>query len=376
MAFTGSSSRETDDIRRLSNRINELEEQLRYALGNIGGENIVAGSVGAEQLAPSAIQIDKLSDGLQKQITGPITTDRIRAGSITADKIKAGAVTAQKLAAGAVTADKITAAAVQAILAQITTAQIDWASINSLSAVMANIANARISTADIDFSHIKDLVADTAIITQGSGEKLYIKRLAVDAAQMVDLTVGQLTVKASDGQYYSLDVDIETGTVTANPVTVTQAEIDAGQTESGQHIIESDLTVSDLNAATATATEALINKLTAGRIDVDTLFARQAVIDAISTMEIAGEGTLSFFVTKQKELDGYVRVVAEGDVVYLEVGKAGDPARFRTDNRTMEVTNIKTERLGITQKMTRDEDWIFVAGKSGFGIKYVGEEVV
>lgn len=373
MAFTGSSSRETDDIRRLNNRINELEEQLRYALGNIGGENIVAGSVGAEQLAPSAIQIEKLSDGLKKQITGPITTDRIRAGSITADKIKAGAVTAQKIAAGAIEADKITAAAVQAILAQITTAQIDWASINSLSAVMAEISNAQIGTADIDFSHIKDLVADTAIITQGSGEKLYIKRLAVDAAQMVDLTVGQLTVKASDGQYYSLDVDIETGTVTANPVTVTQAEIDAGQTESGQHIIETDLTVTDLNAATATATEALINKLTAGRIDVDTLFARQATIDAISTMEISGNGTLSFYVTKQKELDGYVRVAQVEDTVCLEVGKDGENAVFRADNRSLSVTNIKTERLGIAQTMDQDEEWVWVATNTGVGLKYVGE---
>ena len=56
-------------------------------------------------------------------------------------------------------------------------------------------------TADIDWSHIKDLATDTAIITQGTAGELYIARLAVTEANMVSLTVGELVVKGTDGQF-------------------------------------------------------------------------------------------------------------------------------------------------------------------------------
>ena len=56
---------------------------------------------------------------------------------------------------------------------------------------------------------------------------------------------------------------------------------------SGQHIVETDLTVSDLNASSVQAVEALISKLTAARIDVDELFARQATIQRLTTGTIA-----------------------------------------------------------------------------------------
>ena len=56
----------------------------------------------------------------------------------------------------------------------------------------------------------------------------------------------------------------------------------------------------------------------------------------------------------------------------LEIGKVEDSAKFRADNRTLEVTNIKTERLGIAQRMSQGEEWAWVAAASGLGLKYVG----
>ena len=71
---------------------------------------------------------------------------------------------------------------------------------------------------------------------------------------------------------------------------------------------------------------------------------------------------------QQEELNVYLRVTQDG----LEIGRAGDPARFRADNRTLEVTNIKTERLGITQAMSQQEEWAWIAARSGLGLKYIG----
>ena len=59
--------------------------------------------------------------------------------------------------------------------------------------------SASIASADIDYAKVKDIVTDTAIITQGLGGKLYIDRLAVTEANMVSLTVGELLVAGPDG---------------------------------------------------------------------------------------------------------------------------------------------------------------------------------
>ena len=245
--------------------------------GSLAAQALMAGSVTAAQLAAGAVTAEKIS-------AGAVTAEKIGAGEVTAAHIAAGAVTAEKIDAGAVTADKLAAGSVQA---------------GHLTASALEAMDARIGAADIDYAHIKDLAAGTALIERGSGEKLFIRRLAVDSAQMVDLAVGQLTVKARDGNYYSLSVDLDTGHVSATQVTVTAGELAAGQTASGQHIIETDLTVSELNTSSATATEALINRITAGRIDVDTLFAREATVNRLNALDISGNEYLHLYVGGQ-----------------------------------------------------------------------------
>ena len=258
--------------------------------GTLAARALVAGSVTAQQLA-----------------VGAVTADKIAAGVIGAEALSAVKAEIRHLAAGEITADQLYADLASIVQAQFTTANIDranidWASVHLLSAAAADIAKTEIGEAKIGHGQIYDLAADTALIEKGAGGKFYFRRLSVDSAQMVDLTVGQLTVKAADGQYYSLNVNLNSGAVTADPVTVTPAEIAAGQTESGRHIIETDLTVSDLNAATATAVEALISKLTAGRIDADVLFAREAVLHQIEAMDITGNQSLRLMMNSKNKV--------------------------------------------------------------------------
>ena len=218
-------------------------------------------------------------DGAQiKDLT--VTEAKIQAAAVTAAKIAQAAISSANIQDAAITTAKIDNGAV-------TQAKIGIAAVGTAQIQDAAITDAKIGSAGISYAHIKDLTADEALIEKGVGEKFFFRKLAVDSAQMVDLTVGQLCVKAADNNYYSLSVDLETGYVTATQATVTEGEITAGQTQNGQHIVETALTVSDLNASSVQAVEALISKLTAARIDVDELFARQATIQRLTTGTIA-----------------------------------------------------------------------------------------
>lgn len=155
-----------------------------------------------------------------------------------------------------------------------------------LRASIAAISDVEIRSADIDYAHIKDLDAETAIFTDGVGGKLYIDRLVVSNLQVVEQTVGSLIIKSRDGRYYRLDVDIDDGSVVPVDVTseITPSEIVAGVTSDGKRsIIETDLTVDDLYASNIKAINALIDKITAGRIDVGTLFANRAFAGRLYT---------------------------------------------------------------------------------------------
>lgn len=59
----------------------------------------------------------------------------------------------------------------------------------------------------------------------------------------------------------------------------------------------------------------------------------------------------------------------------LHIDKDNDDAVFNADNRTLGVTNVKTERLGIAQTMDQDAEWAWMATRSGLGLKYIGPEV-
>lgn len=86
-----------------------------------------------------------------------------------------------------------------------------------------------------------------------------------------------------------------------------------------------------------------------------------------TALQATVEGLLLLF-QDQENLNAYLRVTENG----LEIGREGDPAKFRADNRTLEVTNLKTERVSITQSMSQDAEWAWIATKSGLGLKYIG----
>lgn len=268
--------------------------------GGLSGTKIIPGSMNGDRLRNLSVNYAKISRA---------AVDQLSADSLTAQIAHINALTA-----GTIDADELTAA--WAKLYTIIAENIEAGTIEAgtITAAMAKLSDASIQRADIDFAQVKQMKAGTAVADQlithdAVADRYFIDKLQVRALQVLEQTVGSLTVKASDGSYYRLDIDPEAGTVVPTPVTLSDDEKAAGVTgDKSRCIIETDLTVSDLAASSIKAINALIDKLTASRIEVDTLFAREATVGALdaylvraSTIE-ALEGQLNVWANEKVNL--------------------------------------------------------------------------
>lgn len=272
--------------------------------GSITAEDIQAGSITTIALAAGAVTASTLAaDAVtaDKILAGAVTADKINAGAVTSDKILAGAVTAVKIASDAVTTEKLDAGAVTAAklaAGSVTASKIDTTEIDAINATLgtATISNGYITNAYIDYARVRDITADTAIITtsiveQGVGDRIYINRLLITYGQMVEATIGDLVIGASNGNYYHIDVEWdEYGVPSLVPTIVdtpSAAEIAAGHTTTGKTIIGDVGTYNELASENFYAINSIIDRITAKRIDVDELWARQAFINKLMVTDIS-----------------------------------------------------------------------------------------
>ena len=263
-----------------------------WQVPEIDGANIRLKSIMAGSFEPGAIFAADIANG-------QVTVDHLAAHTITADKIAAHTITAAEIAAGTITATEIAAATITADKINAESLAAAFADVNVLNSAIATIAEAEIGSADIGFAQIKALTTESLIAHDAVTDRYFIDKLAVRSAQMVQATVGELIIKATDNHYYRLDVNAQ-GALSPTDVTssLSNSEITAGVTSDGHSaIIETDLTVADLSASNMKAINALIDKLTAARIDVDELFARQATITQLNTVDIRGNQYLQLMVT-------------------------------------------------------------------------------
>ena len=251
------------------------------------GYDIARGSVIGSKLGYAAVDTQHMRDMI-------VTYAKMTSAAIeqlSADSITAIRAHINELVAGNIAADELFANIAAIAIAQITTANIDhaninWADIETLTAEIAQIANVEIGTADIDWAHIKDLVTGTAIIHEGVGGKLFIDRLAVNEANMVNLTVGELIVRGYGGAYYQFSVD-ENGHVTATQVQIDNGDIVDRTINAGEKLVLGSVTAGELNVTDIFANSATIRNLIAANLDVDTLFARVGVVNTLKTTVIS-----------------------------------------------------------------------------------------
>lgn len=276
------------------------------------------------QLLASITAGASASDRLAHVLTpdGYLQAEKV-AGALNLVRIKNLAAEIARIAEAEMGKANITSAQINdlsAAVARILKLDVSWGEIDTLMAKIAEIANTQIGTAEIDFARIRDLIADKQIITQGEAGELYIADLAVTEGNMVRLSLGQLLLKGADGGYYEVVVG-EDGEISARKSDVTEA-IDEGQLSGGK-LIDGSITAAKLNAKDIFADNAIIRQLMAANIDVDTLFSREATINAINAMDIMANSQLRVFVDGQnalnEQLKAWFNFSAEGE---LAIGRS------------------------------------------------------
>lgn len=237
-----------------------------------------------------AIMLHAVSARIDYLIANNLMTDELYAAvaRIAQANLTTAVIGSADIAWGEIT--DLTTQVAQIAKAQISTANIDaaninWADITTLNTAMANMVTAEIQTADIDHGHIKDLTTDTAIITRGVGDQLYISRLAVTEANMVSLTVGELVVRGHDGRFYAVTVN-ESGEIHTVLKQINNDDVQDVSINGDTKLIENSVTAKTLNAQNIFVDNAVIKAMIAANLDVDTLFAREAMIGRIDTAHI------------------------------------------------------------------------------------------
>ena len=277
--------------------------------GIITGSKLALGSVGIGQLQDGAVGELQIQEAA-------IGNAHIQNAAIGAANIQTAAIEFAHIAAA--TINSLNARALEATTAKIASLKASDIQTDSLAAALAAFTVITCGTATFDAATIRHLVAQSMNLEYGAAGQVFIQNLAVEYAQMIGASIGNLCIKASNGQYYIIDVD-GSGNVTATLTMVTEQEIDAGQTEAGRVILETSITASDLNTGNLLATFALVNQIDAARIDVDQLFARQAFIDQLNTSVIQSQDFIQL-------------VVGQVDDTVDDVMKDATPAVLRIDS--------------------------------------------
>ena len=288
----------------------------------ISPRQIPAGSITGSKIAINSVGIGQLQDGsvgsLQIQ-DAAIGNTHIQHAAIEQAHIAEAAITYAHIAQACVEA--LTSGSLEAMTAKIQSLEASDIQTDTLAAALAAFTVITCGSASFDQATVQHLVAEALNLSFGVGDEVFINNLKVAYAQMVSAAIGNLCIRASDGNYYTIDVDAD-GNVSATPATVTEDEIASGQTDAGRVILEMDITAENLSTSNLLATYALINRIDAARIDVDQLFAREAFIAKLRTSEIIAGKSLTIIAGEAAE----AKEKADNAVAQVQVLYASGPS--------------------------------------------------
>jgi len=228
--------------------IGKLVEELRYTLSNLDDSNI----------SRAGISLTKIQ-GVDAELA------RITQAEI--GKVKIGAAQIQDLKAQVA----------QIVTAVIQTAVIDWAQIEELKAAIIEVLHAEIQVGTFTLAEVENLLAEALVLKKGTAESMYITNLAVTSANLLSAMLGKLVLKGEDGKYYQVMVGAD-GTIHTQEVEPSEAEIEAGETESGQGIVDTSANFADLTAQNIKGNEAIFQTILAQSLTAGKLTAGEAMI--------------------------------------------------------------------------------------------------
>lgn len=228
--------------------IGKLVEELRYTLSNLDDSNI----------SRAGISLTKIQ-GVDAELA------RITQAEI--GKVKIGAAQIQDLKAQVA----------QIVTAVIQTAVIDWAQIEELKAAIIQVLHAEIQVGAFTLAEVENLLAEALVLKKGTAGSMYITNLAVTSANLLSAMLGKLVLKGEDGKYYQVMVGAD-GTIHTQEVQPSEAEIEAGETESGQGIVDTSANFADLTAQNIKGNEAIFQTILAQSMTAGKLTAGEAMI--------------------------------------------------------------------------------------------------
>lgn len=277
----------TAEVETVSTDVKKVNEEVTKM------KTLVADKVSTALLEAQVARIDDL-EAKDVTITGKLDAAEANITKLEAqDATITGELDAAKAKITYLESDEAVIDHINALTAKINEITTKQLTADALYSALANINVLIAGTAEFDKATVQHLVANVFNLTgSGVAEDVFIHNLVVSYAQMVSAAIGDLCIKASDGNYYAIDVG-QNGQVVATKTTVTDGEISAGVTSSGSVILETNIAAENLSAGSLKATYALVNQIDAARIDVDQLFAREAFISKITTGLIIGDKTLT-----------------------------------------------------------------------------------
>lgn len=266
-------------------QFNQMVYSYNLPNAGISGSKITPNTASGNILRDASIEYAKIAIAAIKQLNaGSISALEGRINDLTADTINT---------------DSFAAAIAKIIALKVGKLTADSIATDQLAAALAAFQVITAGSATFDAATIRHLISAALNVENTVSGEAFIRNLRVMYAQIVAATIGDLCIRASDGNYYRIDVITdEDGTVKveATRTTVTEDEISQGHTDAGRVILATEITAEDLSAANIYATYALVNKIDAARIDVGQLFAQQAFIDQLNTMDIRSNSFIQMMV--------------------------------------------------------------------------------
>ena len=352
---------------------------------SVGTVKLQNGAVGSAQLRELAVQYAHINTAAVEQLS---------ANSITALKAYIA-----EIVAGSVTTDELYAGIASIALAQLTTANIenaniDWASIGTLSADIAAIAKAHLEDADIEWADIASLTAQVAAIAeakiagasitsaqiqdlsatvaniihaqvstgefalaevenllanvfsllQGVAGSMYITNLAVTSANLLNATIDKLVISGEDGKYYQVFVGAD-GKIATQEVTVTESEIAAGETSTGKQIVAATINAASLNGQMVNAQQGAFNAILTAALTAGQITANDALLASASIPML--------YVSAIRSLGDSIDISANRSITLLvgDVSGAQNTAEFSMPY----ISNVPPETALEAGKMWVDE---------------------
>ena len=281
--------------------------------GSVSGSKIIANSLNGDRLrdltltyakiAQAAIDqlnadsITALTARINEIVAGSVTTDSLyaalaeivtlRVKLITADKIETDELyaalanvillRAEQINAGNIETDKLAAQYAEIVSLLVESINAGNIQTNRLGAVLGEFVTLYAGTAEFDFATIQNLVAKAMSLQQGAMDTVYINNLAVTSANLLSATLGNLVLKGNDGKYYRVFVSAD-GEIRTEVTNVSSNEINAGQTTTGQQIVETSMNVGSLNAQNIQGASAVINQILTTALTAEKITAAEAMI--------------------------------------------------------------------------------------------------